>query len=103
MMEFGLFESSALEYALAAVVGDPIVLETIQAVMVNSEDRFKLLQKIAERRRMPAALIKELKTVLKEARDLREIRNIVAHNMCVDDVPPGLHALGVRRPPLEEA
>jgi hypothetical protein len=97
LMEFGEFESLGLRSALLALFPDEVLVETLQELM-DTEHRFKLLQKVAERRGTPADVMKDLKRVLAKARKIRDVRNEVAHNWAVDDVPPGLHALGIVRP-----
>jgi hypothetical protein len=105
LANFAVFESLYLTEALKAVSHDVTVIEYL-AELMPVEQRLKLLLYLCRARRVPEALMEDLKYVRKEADRLRQHRNEIAHGAAVltsavtdlRDIDRSKSVAGVRRP-----
>jgi len=82
LANFAVFESLCLSAALKAVPYDPTVIEYL-AELMPVEQRVKLLVHLCRARRVPEALMKDVRYVRDTANDLRNHRNEIADGAAV--------------------
>jgi hypothetical protein len=86
LVEFTAFESMYMEAAITILSTDGKLVSLVFELL-DLEDRFKLLKRLAEARGVSAVLMQDLQSALSKARKLAAHRNEIAHNAAV--VYPG--------------